>query len=137
MLAFSIDYYGIFFGATQSVELFCTYFATTFSPGSPAVQSLPASPRSSRTCGTCRTAAFHTPYRWKAAARIPPPAFYRPPEFLQYNHTYSEKSLPRPSHEAGIFYRFWYFRPSNSSGTESFFIPDIFWFLWFPYFTAI
>ena len=26
MLAFSIDYYGIFFGATQSVELFCTYF---------------------------------------------------------------------------------------------------------------
>ena len=27
MLAFSIDYYGIFFGATQSVELFCTYFA--------------------------------------------------------------------------------------------------------------
>lgn len=25
MLAFSIDYYGIFFGATQSVELFCTY----------------------------------------------------------------------------------------------------------------
>ena len=48
-----------------------------------------------------------------------------------------KKSLPRPSHEAGIFYRFWYFRPSNSSGTESFFIPDIFWFLWFPYFTAI
>ena len=112
-------------------------FATTFSPGSPAVQSLPASPRSSRTCGTCRTAAFHIPYRWKAAARIPPPAFYRPPEFSQYNHTYSEKSLPRPSHEAGIFYRSWYFRPSNSSGTESFFIPDIFWFLWFPYFTAI
>ena len=112
-------------------------FATTFSPGSPAVQSLPASPRSNRTCGTCRTAAFHTPYRWKAAARIPPPAFYRPPEFLQYNHTYSEKSLPRPSHEAGIFYRSWYFRPSNSSGTESFFIPDIFWFLWFSYFTAI
>ena len=111
--------------------------ATTFSPGSPAVQSLPASPRSSRTCGTCRTAAFHTPYRWKAAARIPPPAFYRPPEFSQYNRTYSEKSLPRPSHEAGIFYRSWYFRPSNSSGTESFFIPDIFWFLWFPYFTAI
>lgn len=66
-----------------------------------------------------------------------PPAFYRPPEFLQYNHTYSEKSLPRPSHEAGIFYRSWYFRPSNSSGTESFFIPDIFWFLWFSYFTAI
>ena len=27
MLAFSIDYYGIFFGATQSVELFCTYSA--------------------------------------------------------------------------------------------------------------
>ena len=25
MLAFSIDYYGIFFRATQSVELFCTY----------------------------------------------------------------------------------------------------------------
>ena len=25
MLAFSIDYYGIFFGATPSVELFCTY----------------------------------------------------------------------------------------------------------------
>jgi len=55
----------------------------------------------------------------------------------QYNRTYSEKSLPRPSHEAGIFYRSWYFRPSNSSGTESFFIPNIFWFLWFPYFTAI
>ena len=30
MLAFSIDYYGIFFGATQSVELFCTY--KTISP---------------------------------------------------------------------------------------------------------
>ena len=29
MLAFSIDYYGIFFGATQSVELFCTYFEET------------------------------------------------------------------------------------------------------------
>ena len=29
MLAFSIDYYGIFFGATQSVELFCTYIKTT------------------------------------------------------------------------------------------------------------
>ena len=28
MLAFSIDYYGIFFGATQSVELFCTYIVT-------------------------------------------------------------------------------------------------------------
>jgi len=27
MLAFSIDYYGIFFGATQSVELFCTYYS--------------------------------------------------------------------------------------------------------------
>ena len=26
MLAFSIDYYRIFFGATQSVELFCTYY---------------------------------------------------------------------------------------------------------------
>ena len=26
MLAFSIDYYGIFFRATQSVELFCTYY---------------------------------------------------------------------------------------------------------------
>lgn len=26
MLAFSIDYYGIFFWATQFVELFCTYF---------------------------------------------------------------------------------------------------------------
>ena len=25
MLAFSIDYYGIFFRATQSIELFCTY----------------------------------------------------------------------------------------------------------------
>ena len=25
MLAFSIDYYGIFFRATQSVELFCAY----------------------------------------------------------------------------------------------------------------
>ena len=30
MLAFSIDYYGIFFGATQSVELFCTYFLTDY-----------------------------------------------------------------------------------------------------------
>ena len=29
MLAFSIDYYGIFFGATQSVELFCTYLFMT------------------------------------------------------------------------------------------------------------
>ena len=29
MLAFSIDYYGIFFRATQSVELFCTYLTTT------------------------------------------------------------------------------------------------------------
>ena len=29
MLAFSIDYYGIFFGATQSVELFCTYTRCT------------------------------------------------------------------------------------------------------------
>ena len=28
MLAFSIDYYWIFFGATQSFELFCTYLAT-------------------------------------------------------------------------------------------------------------
>ena len=27
MLAFSIDYYGIFFGATQSVELFSTYIS--------------------------------------------------------------------------------------------------------------
>lgn len=26
MLAFSIDYYGIIFRATQFVELFCTYF---------------------------------------------------------------------------------------------------------------
>ena len=31
MLAFSIDYYGIFFRATQSVELFCTYDYTIFS----------------------------------------------------------------------------------------------------------
>ena len=31
MLAFSIDYYGIFFRATQSVELFCAY---SFSAGS-------------------------------------------------------------------------------------------------------
>ena len=29
MLAFSIDYYGIFFRATQSVELFCTYDITS------------------------------------------------------------------------------------------------------------
>ena len=29
MLAFSIDYYGIFFLATQFVELFCTYVAVT------------------------------------------------------------------------------------------------------------
>ena len=28
MLAFSIDYYGIFFRATQSVELFCAYLQT-------------------------------------------------------------------------------------------------------------
>ena len=30
MLAFSIDYYGIFFGATQSVELFCTYLLSYY-----------------------------------------------------------------------------------------------------------
>ena len=30
MLAFSIDYYGIFFGATQSVELFCTYLENIY-----------------------------------------------------------------------------------------------------------
>ena len=30
MLAFSIDYYGIFFRATQSVELFCTYVAQVY-----------------------------------------------------------------------------------------------------------
>ena len=30
MLAFSIDYYGIFFGATQFVELFCTYDTETY-----------------------------------------------------------------------------------------------------------
>ena len=29
MLAFSIDYYGIFFRATQSVELFCTYIESS------------------------------------------------------------------------------------------------------------
>ena len=28
MLAFSNDYYGLIFRATQSVELFCTYFST-------------------------------------------------------------------------------------------------------------
>ena len=28
MLAFSIDYYGVLFRATQSVGLFCTYFDT-------------------------------------------------------------------------------------------------------------
>ena len=33
MLAFSIDYYGIFFGATQSVELFCTYIVNLISEG--------------------------------------------------------------------------------------------------------
>lgn len=32
MLAFSIDYYGIFFGATQSVELFCTYIILAIIP---------------------------------------------------------------------------------------------------------
>lgn len=32
MLAFSIDYYGIFFGATQFVELFCTYATGLVSP---------------------------------------------------------------------------------------------------------
>jgi hypothetical protein len=32
MLAFSIDYYGIFFRATQSVELFCTYRVTLSRP---------------------------------------------------------------------------------------------------------
>ena len=31
MLAFSIDYYGIFFRATQSVKLFCTYYLLTIS----------------------------------------------------------------------------------------------------------
>ena len=30
MLAFSIDYYGIFFWATQFVELFCTYDQVNF-----------------------------------------------------------------------------------------------------------
>ena len=33
MLAFSIDYYGIFFRATQSVELFCTYIITANATG--------------------------------------------------------------------------------------------------------
>lgn len=28
MLAFSIDYYGVLFRATQSVGLFCTYYIT-------------------------------------------------------------------------------------------------------------
>ena len=28
MLAFSIDYYGVLFRATQSVGLFCTYYKT-------------------------------------------------------------------------------------------------------------
>ena len=31
MLAFSIDYYGMIFRATQSVELFCAYFGTCMS----------------------------------------------------------------------------------------------------------
>ena len=35
MLAFSIDYYGIFFRATQSVELFCTYFCLAIIKGPP------------------------------------------------------------------------------------------------------
>jgi len=35
MLAFSIDYYGIFFRATQSVELFCTYKENTDLPEIP------------------------------------------------------------------------------------------------------
>ena len=35
MLAFSIDYYGIFFGATQSVELFCTYDKVPFQEKDP------------------------------------------------------------------------------------------------------
>ena len=30
MLAFSNDYYGLIFRATQSVELFCTYYQETF-----------------------------------------------------------------------------------------------------------
>ena len=30
MLAFSIDYYGIFFWATQFVELFCTYYLSAW-----------------------------------------------------------------------------------------------------------
>ena len=33
MLAFSIDYYGIFFWATQFVELFCTYRVYEWTPG--------------------------------------------------------------------------------------------------------
>ena len=37
MLAFSIDYYGIFFWATQFVELFCTYVITYRTGGSPEI----------------------------------------------------------------------------------------------------
>jgi len=32
MLAFSIDYYGMIFRATQSVELFCAYFFSEYLP---------------------------------------------------------------------------------------------------------
>ena len=38
MLAFSNDYYGIIFRATQSVELFCAYFVSAKNIGLPQVE---------------------------------------------------------------------------------------------------
>ncbi len=35
MLAFSIDYYGMIFRATQSVELFCAYYKTAIAKNRP------------------------------------------------------------------------------------------------------
>ena len=45
MLAFSNDYYGMIFRATQSVELFCAYglSACPGRPGHPLVDSVPTS----------------------------------------------------------------------------------------------
>ena len=40
MLAFSIDYYGIFFWATQFVELFCTYKENTDLPEVPDAKQI-------------------------------------------------------------------------------------------------
>ena len=38
MLAFSIDYYGVLFRATQSVELFCTYVQIAIEPDKPPAE---------------------------------------------------------------------------------------------------